>query len=124
MNKQNIAIIGLGRIGSAFLSAMLAKKQNINLICVAEIGDTPGKAQAQAAGVKIATVEEIVAMGEGVDILFDLTGQPEVRRELRSKLLATNNLHTVIASETVARLIAAMIVDFELPQIEGRRSGY
>ncbi len=124
MNKQNIAIIGLGRIGTAFLGAMLDKQQNLNLVCVAEIGDTPGKAQAQAAGVKLVVLDEIVAMGESVDILFDLTGKPEVRRELRSKLLASNNLHTVIASETVARLIAALIVDFELPQIEGRLVGY
>lgn len=87
MNKLNIAVIGLGGIGSAFLAAMLDKKHNFNLVCVAEIGDTPGKAQAQADGVKVVALDEIVAMGEAVDILFDLSGKPEVTRELRSKLL-------------------------------------
>lgn len=124
MRMQNIAIIGLGRIGSAFLETMLKKKQNINLVCVAEVGDTPGKACAKEAGVKIVSLDEIVALGDGVDIIFELTGVPAVRRELRTKMLETNNLHTVIASETVARLIAALVVDTDLPDIAGRKSGY
>lgn len=124
MGKQNIAIIGLGRIGSAFLGAMLQKQQHINLVCVAERAETPAKAQAAAAGVRMATLDEIVAMGNGVDVVFDLTGIPDVRRELRNKLLSSNNAHTVVASETVARLIWSLIADADLPLIEGRKTGY
>jgi predicted dinucleotide-utilizing enzyme len=124
MSKQNIAIIGLGRVGSAFLSAMLQKKQNINLVCVAERADTPAKAQAVANGVKIATLDEIVGMGDKIDIIFELTGIRDIRKELREKLLAVNNGHTVIASETIARLIGALISDVKLPVIEGRKAGY
>jgi predicted dinucleotide-utilizing enzyme len=124
VKMQNIAIIGLGRIGSVFLETMLKKKQNINLVCVAEVGDTPGKARAKEAGVTISTLDEIVALGNGVDIIFELTGAPAVRRELRTKMLETNNLHSVIASETVARLIAALVVDTDLPDIAGRKAGY
>ena len=72
MNKQNIAIIGLGRIGSAFLGAMLQKKQSINLVCVAERAETPAKSQAAASGIRIASLDEIVSMGNAIDILFDL----------------------------------------------------
>ncbi len=124
MNKQNIAIIGLGRIGSAFLGAMLQKKQSINLVCVAERAETPAKSQAAASGIRIASLDEIVSMGNAIDILFDLTGIPHVRRELREKLLESNNSHTIIASETVARLIWSLISDADLPEIEGRKTGY
>jgi predicted dinucleotide-utilizing enzyme len=124
MSKQNIAIIGLGRIGSAFLGAMLQKKQNINLVCVAERSVTPGKAQAVANGIKIAVLDEIVAMGDKIDIIFELTGIADVRKELREKLLAVNNGHTVIASETIARLIEVLITDAEPPLIDGRKTGY
>jgi predicted dinucleotide-utilizing enzyme len=124
MSKQNIAIIGLGRVGSAFLGAMLQKKQNINLVCVAERADTPAKAQAVANGVKVATLDEIVAMGDKIDIIFELTGMHDTRKELREKLLAVNNAHTVIASETIARLIGSLISDVKLPVIEGRKTGY
>jgi predicted dinucleotide-utilizing enzyme len=124
MSKQNIAIIGLGRVGSAFLGAMLQKKQSINLVCVAERADTPAKAQAVANGVKVATLDEIVAMGDKIDIIFELTGMHDTRKELREKLLAVNNAHTVIASETIARLIGSIISDVKLPVIEGRKTGY
>ena len=124
MSKQNIAIIGLGRIGSAFLEAILQKKQSISLVCVAERTDTPAKTQAAAAGIRIATLDEIVALGDAVDIIFDLTGIPDVRKELREKLLVANNNHTVIASETIARLIWSLVNDKELPLIEGRKTGY
>lgn len=124
MSKQNIAIIGLGRIGSSFLGAMLQKKDGINLVCVSERMDTPGKAQAKAANIKIATLAEIVAMGDAVDVIFDLTGIAEVRKELREALQAANNKHTVIASETIVRLIWSLISDVALPVIEGRKTGY
>jgi predicted dinucleotide-utilizing enzyme len=124
MSKQNIAIIGLGRVGSAFLGAMLQKKQNINLVCVAERADTPAKALAVANGIKFATLDEIVGMGDKIDIIFELTGTRDTRKELREKLLGANNAHTVIASETIARLIGSLISDVKLPEIEGRKTGY
>ncbi|HQT26636.1 MAG TPA: NAD(P)-binding domain-containing protein [Burkholderiales bacterium] len=124
MNKQNIAIIGLGRIGSAFLGAMMQKQQSINLVCVAERSDTPAKSQAIAAGIRVATLDEIVSMNDAVDIVFDLTGIPDVRKELREKLQGTNNRHTIVASESIARLIWSLISDSELPEIAGRRTGY
>jgi predicted dinucleotide-utilizing enzyme len=124
MNKPNIAIIGLGRMGEAFLAAMLQKKQNINLVCVAEQADTPAKVLAKNAGVDIVTLDEIVAKGDKVDVIFELTGIPAVRRELREKLLISNNHHTVIASETIAHLIGLLIGDAGLPIIAGRNTGY
>ncbi len=125
MQKQNIAIIGLGRIGSAFLGAMLQKAGNgINLVCVAERMETPAKAKAAAAGIKVATLDEIVAMNTAIDVIFDVTGLPEVRKELRTKLAAANNQHTVIASETIVRVIWSLISEEALPVIEGRKTGY
>lgn len=125
MQKQNIAIIGLGRIGSAFLGAMLQKAdKGINLVCVAERMDTPAKAKAAAAGIKIRTLDEIVNMGDAIDVIFDVTGIPEVRKELREKLAASGNRHTVIASETIVRVIWTLVSDEALPVIEGRKTGY
>ena len=125
MENQNIAIIGLGRIGSAFLGEMLRKKGGgINLAYAAEQADTPGKAQAIAAGIKMVNLDDIVALGDRIDVIFELTGLPGVRKELREKLTAANNRHTVIASETIVRVIWALISSNELPVIEGRKTGY
>jgi predicted dinucleotide-utilizing enzyme len=125
MEKQNIALVGLGRIGTAFLGEMLRKKgSGIALSYAAEQADTPGKAQALAAGIKIVSIDDIVALGEGIDVIFELTGLPGVRKELREKLTAANNRHTVIASETIVRVIWALISSDALPVIEGRKTGY
>jgi len=125
MEKQNIALIGLGRIGSAFLSQMLRKNGGgINLAYAAEQMDTPGKAQAIVEGIKIVSLDDIVALGDRIDVIFELTGLPSVRKELREKLTSANNRHTVIASETIVRVIWALISDEALPVIEGRKTGY
>jgi len=47
-----------------------------------------------------------------------------VRRELRDKLVAARNAHTVIASETIVRVIWALISQNTLPVIQGRKTGY
>jgi predicted dehydrogenase len=125
VETQKIAIIGLGRIGSAFLRNLLARNgRGVELVGVAETGDTPGRRQAVDAGLHIASLDEIVALGNGVDILFDLTGIPAVRREIREKLMAQENHHTVVASETIARLIWTLTSDDDLPVIAGRSTGY
>jgi predicted dinucleotide-utilizing enzyme len=125
MQNQKVAIIGLGRIGSAFLRNMLDRRgRGVELVAVAESGDTPGRQMALDAGLKVMTLDQIVALGGSVDVLFDLTGIPTVRREIREKLMAQANHHTVIASETIARLIWVMTNEEELPVIAGRSTGY
>ena len=91
---------------------------------MAESADTPGRRVAQKAGVRICTLDEIVALGPKLDVVFELTGLPEVRRELREKFLRTDNHQTVIASESIARVIWAMISDGAPPLIPGRPTGY
>ncbi|MGO9767956.1 MAG: hypothetical protein ACLPSW_00070, partial [Roseiarcus sp.] len=86
--------------------------------------ETDTKRQAKEAGIPTASIDDIVAMGDKIDIIFDLTGIPDVRRELREKLVAAKNGNTVIASETIARFIWSLISDDELPLIEGRKMGY
>jgi len=125
VETQKVAIIGLGRIGSAFLSNMLARSgRGVELVAVAETGDTPGRQQAVAEGLFITSLDEILALGDGIDILFDLTGIPAIRREIREKLMAQRNHHTVVASESIARLLWVMTTEDELPLIEGRSTGY
>lgn len=125
MEQQRIAIIGLGRIGSAFLSQMLQKRsQGIELVCAAEAADTAGRQLAVKSGIALKTLDEIVALGNRIDVIFDLTGISEVRRELRDKLVAAKNAHTVIASETIVRVIWALISQDALPVIQGRKTGY
>jgi len=125
MGKQTIAIVGLGRVGSAFLEELLGQSNsNVEITAVVECADTPGLALAKARGIRIVSIDELVAMGAGLDILFDLTDVAEVRQELRNKLRASGNQHTIVATENIARMIWSLISSgTELPNVH-TRTGY
>lgn len=125
MQKQRIAIVGLGRVGSVFLDVLLKQQgKALDLVAVAESNSTSGRAKAQTAGVKILTVPEVLTHSAEIDIIFDLTGVAEVRRQLRDGLAAGGNRHTVIAPESIAKLIWSLAVpDGELPDAHPS-SGY
>jgi predicted dinucleotide-utilizing enzyme len=125
MNKQSIAIVGLGRVGSVFLEELLRRpNKNIVVVAVAEKGDTDGKALARKNDIPVLAIDELIAKGDGIDTLFDLTGIPAVRKELREKMMAADNRHTIIATETIAQLIWSLIAsDVALPTVHGK-TGY
>jgi hypothetical protein len=68
-------------------------------------------------------MEDIVGMGHAVDVIFDLTGVPSVRRTLREKMQETGNRHTIIAPETMARMLWAVVSEDHLIGGHGDR-GY
>ena len=125
MQKQKVAVVGLGRVGSAFLDELLCLTgKGVKVAYAVEKNDTPGRQMAEAAGVKILTLNEMIALGESVDIIFDLTGIADVRKELREKLFDSNNFHTVIAPESIAHFLWSIMSDAAMPVIEGRKTGY
>lgn len=125
MSQQCIAIVGLGRVGSAFLEGLLNHDADgAHVVAVAEQGDTPGTRLAKSKGIPVQDIDALIAQGEKIDILFDLTGNAKVRQELREKMMASNNRHTLIATESVAQLIWALISsEVALPKVHDK-AGY
>lgn len=125
MLHQSIAIVGLGRVGSVFLEELLNQsRKGIDIVAVAEKHKTAGSSLAEARGIQNLGIDQLVAKGKAIDILFDLTGVDAVRQELRDKLQASGNRHTVIASESVANLVWALIAKgTELPNVHAK-TGY
>ncbi|MDX8393805.1 MAG: hypothetical protein R8K21_04380 [Mariprofundales bacterium] len=116
MSQQNIAIIGLGRVGTEFLREMLNhKSQGFNIACVAEVGDTPGKAKAEDVGIKVLKLQDIIRMGTEVDVIFDFTGSRSIRKVMRQMLEQTQNTHSVIASDSISKIIWSLLTDKSLP---------
>lgn len=122
--SAKIAIVGLGRIGSTVFEQLQGRqRQGIEIACVSELNDSPGRRKAQAAGVHVLSLDQVVAQGDAVDMIFDMTGMPKVRKELREKLFASNNKHTVVVPENVAYLIWALLSGEHVPD-KDHRSGY
>lgn len=122
--KVNIAIIGLGVIGGAFLRSILKQKERgIHVAAVAEIGYTPGLIHAKESGVPIMKAEEIVSLGENVDIIFDATNNTDLRRQIRSLLKESGNTHTTLIPEVISDFIWSVLEEKPMPNIH-QHKGY
>ena len=110
-NKVRVALLGLGHVGEAFAEHFLEKIQedhvNVEIVAVAtrEVDSPVALGFAHSNVPVFQDALEVVNHGEHVDIIFDLTGNAELRKNLRARLQETNNRHTVIAPEVFAHLL-------------------
>lgn len=128
-NKVKVALLGLGSVGETFAEHFLEKIQeehaSVEIVAVADRHpDSPVALGFAHSKVPVFTnALDVVEMGEKVDIIFDLTGNAELRQSLRSRLQETNNRHTVIAPEIFAHLLWNFFgEDTALPKSD--RTGY
>lgn len=125
MGKQIIAIVGLGRMGSAFLEELMCVvEKGMKVAYAVEKNDTPGRRMAETYHVNIVSIDQLIAEGDKVDVIFDLTGSSETRKELREKLHASGNRHTVVAPESIARMMWAIMADEKMLPDVHERKGY
>ena len=123
-----VALLGLGEVGEKFAEHFLEKIQedgvDVEIVAVAHRNlESPvvlGFSQNKVPVFKDAM--DVVTLGAKVDIIFDLTGDPELRKKLRVALQETHNQHTVIAPEVVAHLLWNFFGEGELPR--SSRTGY
>ena len=112
--KIKVALIGLGRVGSLFLGQIINKKSSMEIVMVAEPNETPGKLIAEEEGIPVGSIEDIIAKGEEIDLVFDLTANPEVRQQLRTAYQKANNRHTIIVPDIVASFIYNLLTEKDL----------
>jgi dihydrodipicolinate reductase len=125
MKNQNVAIVGLGRVGAVFLTRILQfKNSGITVVCAVELQDTVGTKIARKAGVKLVEMDEMVAMSAQIEVIFDFTNSEETRQLLREKLAAQGNHYTVVAPENIAQLLWKVMENkAPLPDLHGQK-GY
>ena len=125
----NVALLGLGDIGQEFAEQFLEIIQEggkpVEIVAVAHDDlDSP-----VALGFKHSRVPvyknavDVIGMGAGVDVIFDLTGNAETRQALRQGLMESDNRHTVIAPEVIAKLLW-MFFDTDKNMQGGKGGGY
>ncbi len=123
-----VALLGLGEVGERFAEHFLEKIQedraNVEIVAVAHRDlDSPVAMGFRHSRVPVfEDAMDVVSLGPRVDVIFDLTGDPDVRRRLREALQTSHNRHTVIAPEVVAQLLWNFFGAGELPR--SARTGY
>jgi predicted dinucleotide-utilizing enzyme len=120
-----LAIVGLGTVGAQILGELMKHKdKGIEITCVSELAETTGKQAARDAHIEIVDLETIIARGDAIDIVFDLTGSTKVRRALRDKFDSSGNHHTVVIPETVSHLVWSLMTNQNLPKPADHHQGY
>ena len=123
-----VALLGLGEVGEKFAEHFLEKIQeehvNVEIVAVAHRNlESPvalGFSQNKVPVFQNAL--DVVNMGAKVDVIFDLTGDPDLRRKLRTGLQEAYNQHTVIAPEVIAHLLWNFFGEGDLPHSD--QTGY
>ena len=113
MRRINVAIAGLGRVGSQFLDALLSVSTDaVRVIAVAEpMEDLESVKKAKEKGIAYYKDARnmLMSLEDAIDILFDLTGDAIVKTELYEILSQTANKKTIIVPEPVAFLIWSLL---------------
>lgn len=110
-DKIKIALIGLGDVGQDFAEAFLemiqegAKPIEIAAIAHRHLDSAVCLGFKQSGVPAFEDAAGIIEMGSKIDIIFDLTGSADTRNMLRKGLQESNNRHTVIAPEMIAKLL-------------------
>jgi len=122
----NVAIVGAGRTGTPLIKELLNHKY-VNIVSIIDLNlDAEGMKIGKGKGIHTATnVQELVNLGEKVDLVFDVSGDPNVRRQLVEAYQKSSNKHTLIVHETIARLIVTLVLKLDKlvpsfhPKIQG-----
>lgn len=123
-----VAVAGLGRVGTTFLEK-LSESVHYGIDIVAAVdfsADAPGREVALKKGITLCDdTKEVIAMGDSVDLIFDLTGSQEARSVIRRELARSGNQHTILAPEIVAYLMWNMMSEGEsFPDHHSGNEGY
>lgn len=50
-------------------------------------------------------IQDLIDIGEDIDLIVDLSGDPNISHELRMGMLKNSNLHTVVTRRAVAQMM-------------------
>ena len=109
MNTIRIGVVGAGETGTPLLRELFAA-DFVDVVGVADLDPrAPGVALARAHGrPTFGDAMDLADLGEGVDIIIDTTGVPEVRDQLRTRMQESGNRHTIIMHELIAVLVMSL----------------
>ncbi len=110
--RVRIAIVGGGRMGTPLMMDLLARPF-VEIVGLADRDpQSRGAILAQQNDIFFCEDADVLASrGEEIDIIFDLSGDPSVKRSLKDAFVAQDNRTTIILSDLTARLIMSLVAD-------------
>lgn len=109
-----VGIVGGGRTGKS-LYETLEKYSFVKVLGIADVSMvSPAMVAANEKGVFTTTdMDDLANMGDKLDLLFEVTGDPQVKKWLKLSFNKANNSHTIIVHDLIARLLISFGNDLE-----------
>lgn len=107
--KVRVAFVGGGGTAVPLLEDLL-RRPFIDVVGIADVDETSRGGQlAKANGIFFTTDALVFASkGDEIDVLFELSGDPLIKRRLKNAFVAEGNLHTIIVHDLVARMMLSV----------------
>lgn len=108
-DKVRVAIVGGGRTGTPLLEDFLTRPF-IEVVGVADADpESPGARTARAKGIFYTeNADVLAARGNDIDLIIEVSGDPDVKPALKDAFVAQDNRHTIIVHDLIARLIMSL----------------
>jgi acetaldehyde dehydrogenase (acetylating) len=109
-DRVRIAVAGGGRMGTPLIEEFL-KRPYAELVGVADVDpESAGARLAKDNGVAFTTDALAFASMDGeIDLLFEVSGDPTLKRRLKDAFVYADNRHTIIVHDLVARLVMTVV---------------
>lgn len=110
--KVRIAVVGGGRMGTPLIMDFLTRPF-VSLVGVADVNPESRGAQiAKTHGIFFCEDTSVLAQkGEEIDMIIDVSGDPDVKKSLKQAFIDSNNRSTIIVHDLTARLIMSLAAD-------------
>lgn len=110
METVRVAVVGGGRAGSPILMDLMSRPF-IDLVAVCDVNtESPGAMLARDNGIFVTgDVDELAAMGEDIDIIIEVSGDPAVKPKLKNAFIVSGNRTTIIMHDLVARMMMSIM---------------
>lgn len=112
MERVRVAVVGGGRTGTPLIADLMTRPF-VDFIAVCDVDtESRGATLARDNGVFVTgDIQELAAMGEDIDIIIEVSGDPEVKPKLKNAFILSGNRSTIIMHDLIARLMLSVMGD-------------
>jgi predicted homoserine dehydrogenase-like protein len=94
----------------------LMSRPFIDIIAVCDVDtESRGATLARDNGVFVTgDVQELASMGEDIDVIIEVSGDPDVKPRLKNEFIRSGNRSTIIMHDLVARMMLSVMGDSDV----------
>jgi predicted homoserine dehydrogenase-like protein len=110
MERVRVAVVGGGRMGSPLITDLMSRPF-VEMVAVCDVDtESSGARLARDNGIFVTdSVDELAGMGDDIDVIIEVSGDPEVKPRLKNAFVVSGNRTTIIMHDIIARMMMSIM---------------